>query len=89
MRAIDCLKSGRIQHAIKRSGKIDDKNHLAVGAVSVEEVIELINSTKGDEFETSYHHVMTELEVHIFKPRGWYIKCYFIEPDIFFISVHR
>ena len=52
-------------------------------------MIELINKTKGSEFETSKHRMIKNLDVHIFKPKGWYIKFYFIEPDIFFISVHR
>lgn len=88
-RAIDCLKSGRIQHDTDRSGNIDEKNLLVTGQITVPEVIELINATKGNQFETSNHHTVVDLEVHVFKPKGWYIKCYFIEPDVFFISVHK
>jgi hypothetical protein len=88
-RVIDSLRRGRIQHETSRSGKIDEKNLLVIGQITVVEVIELINATKGNQFETSIHHTVNDLEVYIFKPKGWYIKCYFIEPDIFFISVHR
>lgn len=88
-RAISCLISGRIQHETHRSGNIDEKNLLVTGKITVDEVIELMNATNGSQFETSNHHTIIDLEVHIFKPKGWYIKCYFIEPDIFFISVHK
>lgn len=88
-KAIDCLKSGQIQHDTDRSGRIDEKNLLVTGQISVDDVIELIKQTKGGDFETSSHHFIAGLDVYIFKPNGWYIKCYFIEPDIFFISVHR
>lgn len=89
-KAIGCLKSGKIQHDTDRSGKIDEKNLLATGQVTVDEVIEQLNKTKGTEYESSPHHTVENIEVHIFKPKsGWYIKCYFIEPDIFFISVHK
>ncbi len=88
-KAIECLTSGRIQHETDRSGNIKEKNLFVTGQIKVEEVIELINKTKGSEFETSKHHLLKDLDVHVFKPSGWYIKCYFIEPDIFFISVHK
>lgn len=87
-KAIECLKSGRIQHETDRAGNLDEKNLLVTGQISVEEVIQLLLSTKGTEFETSKHHIIRGLDVHIFRPKKWYIKCYFIEPDIFFISVH-
>ena len=88
-KAIDCLLSGQIQHDTDRLGSIDEKNLLVTGQISVDDVIDLIKQTKGGEFETSKHHYIVGLDVHIFKPKGWYIKCYFLEPDIFFISVHR
>ena len=88
-KVIDCLESGRIQHDTDRSGNIDEKNLLVTGQVSVEEVIVLIKKTKGGQFETSKHHLDKTIDVYVFKPSGWYIKCYFIEPDIFFISVHK
>lgn len=88
-KAIECLKSGQVQHDTDRSGKIDEKNLLVTGQISTVEVIELLNQTKGTQFESDKHHVIKTIDVHIFKPKGWYIKCYFIEPDIFFISVHK
>lgn len=88
-KAIKCLKSGCIQHETDRSGNIDEKNLLVTGQVSVEEVIKLINATKGSGFKSVKHHSLKDIDVYIFKPNNWYIKCYFIEPDIFFISVHK
>lgn len=88
-KVIKCLKSGRIQHVTSRSGNIVEKNLLVTGQITVEEVIELINRTKGNDFKCVKHHILKNIDVYIFKPNNWYIKCYFIEPDIFFISVHR
>jgi len=59
------------------------------GQITIREVIELINRTKGKDFEISAHHFIKDLDVYIFKPVGWYIKCYIIEPNLYFISVHR
>lgn len=87
------LLEGRIQHETTRSGDINEKNLLLVGKVSVEEVVELIKATKGPGFSTSKHHLDANIDVHVFKPKKggitWYIKCYLIEPDIWFISVHH
>lgn len=92
-KVIEVLRQGRIQHETTRSGKIEEKNLLLVGLVRVEEVIELINGTKGTEYFTSKHHMDKSIEIHIFRPRKsgktWYIKCYLLEPDIWFISVHH
>jgi hypothetical protein len=87
------LQDGRIQHETTRSGDIDEKNLLLTGAITVEEVIELINATKGDDYSTSSHHLDKSIEVHVFRPKksgiSWYVKCYLIEPDVWFISVHK
>ncbi|MEC7278155.1 MAG: hypothetical protein VXV96_17670 [Bdellovibrionota bacterium] len=88
---IEKLKEGTIQHELDRKGRIDEKNFLAVGRVSVDEVIEFLQATKGDEYEESDHHSVKDVTVSEFKPYGggWYIKCYLIEPDVWFISVHK
>ena len=90
---IDKLKTGKIQHEPDRSGNIDEKNLLLVGKTTVEEVVDLINITKGFQYELSKHHWLPSIDVHIFKPvkkgASWYIKCYLIEPDVIFISVHH
>lgn len=88
---IDKLNLGQVQHE-PRNGCIDEKNHLAVGKITTAEVVELMNATKGTQYTTSKHHLDGSIDVHIFKPKKagveWYIKCYLIEPDLWFISVH-
>jgi hypothetical protein len=92
---LKCLESGRYQHVIRR--QINEKNLMVTGEVSVITVINLLKRTRGTEYESSAHHQVPDLDVHIFRPilrRGhinerWYIKCYFIHPDVWFISVHR
>lgn len=92
IKAIICLDSGQVQHETERSGDIDKKNLLVTAQVTLEEVKDLIKSTKGTQHEVSLHHVERMIEVHTLKPikKGtkWYIKFYFLEPDIIFISVH-
>ncbi len=87
------LLTGLVQHEIGRSGNIDEKNLLLTGAVSVFDVVELLYATKGSEYQMSKHHVLPSIAVHIFKPKQngiqWYIKCYVLEPDVWFISVHH
>lgn len=87
------LQEGRVQHETTRSGDIDEKNLLLTGKITVEEVIELINGTRGPGYSTSKHHLNKSIDVHVFKAKKgggeWYIKCYLIEPDIWFISVHK
>lgn len=70
------------------------KNLLAVGEVSPEEVSQLIATCVGTQYGSSPHYVDPSVEVHEFFPgRGrpgarWYIKLYFRQ-NIVFISVHR
>lgn len=96
-RVIQALKEGRIQHEAR--GNVDEKNLLLVGDITTEQVIHLLTPCKGTEYSTSPHHLLPEIKVHIFKPQaslyvgwkkeGWYVKLYFLEPDVWFISVHR
>jgi hypothetical protein len=91
-KAITCLESGQVQHETERSGDIDKKNLLVTAQVTLDEIKDLINSTKGTQHEVSPHHMESLVEVHTLKPikKGtkWYIKFYFLEPDLIFISVH-
>jgi hypothetical protein len=92
-KVVDRLRAGRILHDTTRGGEIDEKNLLLIGKVTIEEVIEVINSAKGVNYSTSKHHLDRSVDVHIFKLKkknvNWYIKCYMIEPDVWFISVHH
>ena len=87
-RAIECIKCDQVRHVERYL----DKNLFASGAISPEEMIQIIGSCRGDCYETNKHHFL-DTDVHIFKPRGkydgLYIKFFFVEPDILFISVHQ
>lgn len=89
-KAIRCLTEGSYDHQIR--GNIDVKNLFATGQVSEEWVIELIAHTAGNQYQCSSHHQDSSIDVHILKPwrQGycWYVKFFFLEPDIIFISVH-
>ena len=91
--ALVCLNNGFVQHAMDRGG-IDVKNLLAMGEISVEEVIDLVQVTRGTQYESGGAvHGNSDFEMHIMKPvkerQQWYLKFYFIEPDIIFMSVHQ
>ena len=75
----------------ERGNSIDTKNLLATGAVSSATVAAMLMRCKGSEHQTSPHHVINSVEVHVIKTQGWYIKFYFLDadPDTVFISVHQ
>jgi hypothetical protein len=81
--------TGHVQHEPRFE---PGKNLLAEGAVIMDEVVQMIKRCGGKCHQTSPHHVLPSVDVHILRPKGrydgYYIKFYFIEPDIIFISVH-
>ncbi|MFZ3410726.1 hypothetical protein [Vibrio chagasii] len=89
-KVIENLTNGTFSHEARNG--IDKKNKLAVGDVSKEEVISILQRARGDEHQNSAHHFDKNIEVHtvIRKHEGteWYIKWYFVEPQTVFISVH-
>lgn len=84
---ISALQTGNYLHAAR--GSIEIKNLLATGEVSARQLIEVIGACKGTNHSCSAHHSVPGIAVHVLKQAGWYIKFYFIEPDTWFISVHR
>lgn len=84
---LQALKEGSYQHEVRRG--IDTKNLLAIGQVTALEVSQLIASSDGTMHQETPHHTIKDLMVHVIKVRNWYIKFYFLEPDAWFISVHR
>ena len=88
---IGCLLNGNVDHEAR--GSIAIKNLLAIGDISTDDVADILKKAKGTEYETSPHHDVKEIDVHIIKTRyageDWYIKWYFLEPDSVFISVHH
>jgi hypothetical protein len=88
---IEKLKTGQIQHELRN--EISTKNLLSTGEKSPEDVIEMLKVCNGKQHKTFKHKDSSEVDVHEFKPillgQQWYIKCYLIEPDVWFISVHN
>ena len=72
---------------------IDIKNLLLTGVVTAKQVADAIGRSSGKEYECSPHHFDENTEVHIIKTqqgdKSWYIKWYFISPNVVFISVHE
>ncbi len=89
-KVIECLYDGLVSH--EQRGDIDAKNLLAIGQVTLDEVIDVISRSRGDSYSSSPHHFDSSIEVHVIKTKQanqtWYIKWYFIEPNSVFISVH-
>lgn len=86
-RAIEALRTGN--YSIAARNNIDAGNLLATGDVSKDEIIEVLKACTGNDHERRPHHMIRGIDVHIVKSAGWYIKFYFIDPDTFFLSVHR
>lgn len=90
-KAVECLKAGRVQ-AVERSD-INEKNLLKTGLITADDVIRLLNATRGPQYRTEPHKDDPSVLVHYFEPtvawEDWHIKLYFLEPDCWFISVHR
>ncbi len=88
---ISCLKNGNIQHEARKN--IDLKNLLSTGEISIDDLIKILNKSRGNEHETSAHHFDNSIDVHIIKTNFsgvyWYIKWYFLSPECVFISVHN
>ena len=90
-KVITCLEAGAYEHEVRKS--IDVKNLFQCGQLSDEFVLELVRQTRGNEYEVSPHHMAASIDVHVFKPykdaKRWYIKFYFIDPDVVSIRVHE
>ena len=84
---IRALQEGKYQHEARDD--IDNKNLLNAGEVSADELLDVIKRCNGTHHSTSVHHFDETIEIHILKRDSWYIKFYFIDPDTYFISVHK
>ncbi|HLG19632.1 MAG TPA: hypothetical protein VI895_07425 [Bdellovibrionota bacterium] len=90
---IEALKEGRYQHEARDAQA--EKNLLAVGDISPDEVIEILKACRGKLHRKEPHYAKAEIEVHVFKARKkisrwqqWFVRAYFIDEDAWFISVH-
>ncbi len=87
-KVIAALQNGTYSHAVPRSS-IETKNLLFTGAVSSEEVCDLIKHSTGSHHHASAHHLDASILVHVIRCEGWYVKFYFLDPATIFISVHK
>jgi hypothetical protein len=95
--AIRAIEEGRIQHEAR--DEVDEKNLLLTGEVTPDQVVRLLRACRGTQYACSPHHLVGEIDVHVFAPEArigtsadrkrWYIKLYFLEPEVWFISVHE
>lgn len=89
-RLIDALRERRYQHEARDA--LAEKNLLAVGELSAEDVIVMLQRCRGTRHQAGPHDFDRSVTVHQFRPlvrgRSWYIKVYFLEEIAVFISVH-
>jgi hypothetical protein len=79
------LAAGSYLHEARND--VDIKNELATGEISASDVAALIKGSTGNDHLRSPHH--SDPSIHVISRKGWYIKFYFVDPDTWFISVHR
>lgn len=88
---IAALREGRYRHEGRTA--LAEKNLLAVGHVTTEEVISLLQRCRGDQHRARRHHFDREVVVHEFCPvvggSRWYVKAYFRGDIAWIISVHE
>ncbi len=91
LRVIEYVENDRYDHQSRKHVK--EKNLFQLGIVSKDFVIELIRLTKLEEYKIAPHYLLEKTAVHIFRPvcvnEPWYIKFYFLENGMIFISVHK
>jgi hypothetical protein len=94
-RLIADLIGGRYLHEPRDVA--EGKNLLDSGDVTAEEVAVLAKSCRGNQHSKSPHHLIPEVDVHVFQPVSgpdvWYLKVYFLDDEdsgiTMFISVHK
>lgn len=90
---IEALEEGDYRHEPR--AVLSEKNLLAIGEVTEEEVIGILRRTRGYQYSSSPHAWDAEVTVHVFRPvvhgQRWYVKAYFLgspNASAVFISVH-
>jgi hypothetical protein len=83
--AVEAMRERRIEYEARELQS--QKNLLSTGALDVDKAIALIQSTRGDQANSSPHHANRSIQVWVFEPKGWYIKFYLVE-SVCFISFH-
>ncbi len=90
-KVISCLEEGNFLHEQRNNIKI--KNLLATGDITIANIIDILKKSRSNEHQSSPHHSISGVTVHIIKTSysgdEWYIKWYFIAPNSVFISIHE
>ncbi len=81
---MEALRNKTFRHELRQG---DQKNLLQTGEVTLEEALDLMARTRGDQASCSKHHFDTTIDVWVFRPQGWYIKFY-LQGGCWFISFH-
>ena len=81
---LEALRENNFRHEPRDA----TKNLLASRQITIEEAIEILSATKGQEMEMSPHHQDRAVSVWVFRPKGWYVK-FFFRTKCWFISFHR
>ena len=84
---LDALTNGSFLHEARN--EIDEKNLLSTGAITPAELIDIIKRCNGTHHSESPRHAVNSVSVNVLKKDGWYIKFYFLDPNVMFISVHQ
>jgi len=84
------LRVGNFSHEARDAQR--ERNLLAVGEITADFVIRLLERARGADHRESPHHWDAQTTVHVFSCRHaggrWYVKAYFIGDETRFISVH-
>jgi len=86
-RLITALRGERYRHAARKA--VQSKNLLQTGEITPDALCEIVMRCQGQDYQSSRHHRDKNVEVHILRRDGWYIKFYFVDPVTIFISVHK
>lgn len=86
-RLINALQQGTFLHEAR--SQVDTKNLLQMGQITTDDLCEVVKRCSGQHHEMSPHHTVADVDVHILRRDGWYVKFYFVDPDTIFISVHQ
>jgi hypothetical protein len=77
----------------EQRGDQEEKNLLATGVVTPREVLNVVRAATGNDYEEDVHHQDASVVIHVISRTHqgleWYIKWYFVEPNVIFISVHH
>ena len=87
-RLIEALRKREYEHEARKNA--ESKNQLLSKGISSESLCEIVIRCQGQDHGTSPHHSLDNVKVHILKREGWYVKFYFLEPNVtYIVSVRK